>query len=153
MTAKVTASVVINAPMELVWEKTNDVAAWPDLYREYAKVEILQREGDLLRFRLTMHPDDSGKAHIWSAERVLDVANRTVRSKGLESHAFESMDMEWRYTEVDGGVEMTWSQEFHLFDRIPVPDEAMAARIGQTANAQLAHLKELIEKQASRTLA
>ena len=37
-------SVVIDAPMELVWDMTNDVAGWPDLFTEYASAEILGRD-------------------------------------------------------------------------------------------------------------
>ena len=36
-------AIVIDAPMDLVWEMTNDVPAWPQLFSEYAAAEILER--------------------------------------------------------------------------------------------------------------
>ena len=41
MAARTENSVVIKAPLELVWSRTNDVAGWPELFTEYAKAEIL----------------------------------------------------------------------------------------------------------------
>ena len=39
-------SVVINAPLDLVWQITNDLENWPSLFSEYASVEVLDREGE-----------------------------------------------------------------------------------------------------------
>ena len=49
---------------------TNDVESWPELFTEYASAEILDREGDTVRFRLTMHPDENGKVWSWVSERT-----------------------------------------------------------------------------------
>ena len=54
----------IKAPVNLVWDMTNDLERWPQLFSEYAAVEVLSREGDRTTFRLTMHPDENGK--VWS---------------------------------------------------------------------------------------
>lgn len=37
-------AIVIDAPMDLVWNMTNDVGSWPRLFGEYASAEILERE-------------------------------------------------------------------------------------------------------------
>ena len=52
-------------PLDLVWDMTNDLENWPQLFSEYASVEILSREGDKTTFRLTMHPDENGKVWSW----------------------------------------------------------------------------------------
>ena len=44
MTARTENSVVIKAPLDLFWSRTNDVASWPELFTEYAKAEILARK-------------------------------------------------------------------------------------------------------------
>jgi len=72
MPANTDNSVIIDAPLDLVWEVTNDVARWPDLFTEYAKAEILDRTDDTVRFRLTMHPDENGKVWSWVSERTAD---------------------------------------------------------------------------------
>ncbi|MFD0854540.1 SRPBCC family protein, partial [Actinomadura adrarensis] len=77
-------SIVIDAPMDLVWDMTNDVASWPNLYSEYAAAEILSEEDGVIRFRLTMHPDENGKQWSWVSERRPDPATRTVRARRVE---------------------------------------------------------------------
>ena len=37
MSAVADTSIIINAPMDLVWDMTNDVESWPQLYTEYSK--------------------------------------------------------------------------------------------------------------------
>ena len=51
-------------------------AAAPNLYSEYAKAEVLEREGDRTVFRLTTHPDSEANGQVWSwtSERVADAA-------------------------------------------------------------------------------
>ncbi|GAA3081913.1 hypothetical protein GCM10020000_79800 [Streptomyces olivoverticillatus] len=38
-------SVYIAAPLDVVWQLTNDVRTWPDLFTEYASVEVLHEDG------------------------------------------------------------------------------------------------------------
>jgi aromatase len=40
-------SVLINSDMALVWDVTNDVENWPELFTEYASAEIIDRQGAL----------------------------------------------------------------------------------------------------------
>ena len=46
-------AVVIDRPLDEVWERMNDVESWPQLFSEYAKAEIMEREGNTVKFRLT----------------------------------------------------------------------------------------------------
>ena len=43
MSAHTDNSIVISAPMDLVWERTNDIESWPRLFGEYSSAEILHR--------------------------------------------------------------------------------------------------------------
>lgn len=148
MAKKTECAVVIDAPMDLVWDMTNDVPNWPDLFTEYASAEVLEREGNTIRFRLTMHPDSDGKTNTWVSERTSDPATRTVRAHRIETGPFDFMNIFWAYREVDGGVEMRWEQEFHVRDELPFDDEAMAAHLLKNSAIQMAAIKERIEKAA-----
>lgn len=70
MAASTDNSVVVDAPMELLWDMTNDIESWPGLFSEYAKAEILGRDGATVTFRLTLHPDESGAVWDWVSERT-----------------------------------------------------------------------------------
>jgi len=148
MSARTDSSIVINAPMDLVWTMTNDVESWPVIYTEYSKAEILERDGDTVRFRLTMHPDENGQEWSWVSERTPDAATRTVRAKRIETGPFEHMNIFWEYHEVDGGVHMRWVQEFHVKDEMPFSDDQMAQHLLDNTKVQMAHIKECVERAA-----
>ncbi|MFY1576005.1 SRPBCC family protein [Verrucosispora sp. WMMD703] len=141
-------SVVIAAPLELVWSVTNDVAGWPDLFTEYARAEILDRNGDTVRFRLTMHPDENGVAWSWVSERTADPATRQVHARRVETGPFEYMRIRWTYTEEPDGVRMTWMQDFAMKPTAPVDNAGMTERINTNSAVQLAVIKERVERLA-----
>jgi aromatase len=148
MSAVADSSIVINAPMDLVWDMTNDVESWPQLYTEYSKAEILERNGNTVKFRLTMHPDENGKEWDWVSERTSEKSTHTVRARRLETGPFEYMNIFWEYHEVDGGVNMRWVQEFQVKAEMPFNDEAMAKHLKDNTAVQMAHIKDQIEQAA-----
>ncbi|MEV4711466.1 SRPBCC family protein [Micromonospora sp. NPDC049374] len=141
-------SIVIAAPMELVWSVTNDVASWPDLFTEYARAEILDRDADTVRFRLTMHPDENGVAWSWVSERTADPVTRQVQARRVETGPFEYMRIRWTYTEEPDGVRMTWVQDFAMKPTAPVDNAGMTERINTNSAVQLAVIKEHVERLA-----
>ncbi|MFU8852304.1 SRPBCC family protein [Micromonospora sp. SL1-18] len=139
----------IAAPLPLVWEVTNDVARWTDLFTEYAVVEILDRTDDTVRFRLTMHPDENGVAWSWVSERTVDPATRQVHAHRVETGPFEYMHIHWRYDEIPGGTRMAWVQDFAMRRDAPVDNAGMTDRINANSKIQLAVIKERIERRAA----
>ncbi|MEV6376808.1 SRPBCC family protein [Micromonospora musae] len=139
-------SIVIAAPLPLVWEITNDVANWTELFTEYAVVEILHRDGDTVRFRLTMHPDENGISWSWVSERTADPKTREVHAHRVETGPFEYMRIHWRYTEEPAGTRMAWTQDFSMKPTAPVDNAGMTDRINANSAVQLAVIKERIER-------
>jgi aromatase len=146
MPAHTENSIVIDAPLDLVWDVTNDVASWPDLFTEYATAEILDHTGDTVRFRLTMHPDENGKVWSWVSERTADPASHTVQAHRVETGPFEYMKIYWSYDAVDRGTQMRWVQDFQMKPTAPVDDTQMAERINKNSPIQMATIKEKIER-------
>jgi aromatase len=145
MTARTENSVVIKAPLDLVWSRTNDVAGWPELFTEYAKAEILEEEEGRVRFRLTMHPDENGNRWSWVSERVADRTTRVVLAHRVEPGPFRFMHIRWTYDEVDDGVVMRWVQEFEMRPDAPVDDAAMADNLNANSPVQMAVIKAKLE--------
>ena len=141
-------SIVIDAPFDLVWEMTNDVASWVTLFSEYAEATVLERDGDTIRFRLAMHPDENGIVWSWVSERTPDRAAQVVNARRVETGPFEYMNIHWAYREVEGGVEMRWVQDFHMKPAAPVDDAQMTDRINTNSAIQLARIKGLVEQAA-----
>jgi aromatase len=150
MSVRTDNSIVIEAPLDEVWEITNDLANWPNLFTEYAEVEILQRDQDKVRFRLTMHPDEQGRVWSWVSERSADLRTRTVRAHRVETGPFQYMNIEWTYEPTDVGTRMRWVQEFTMKPDAPLNDEQMERRINTNTRTQMAVIKERIEERTAR---
>ena len=149
MAAHTDNSVVINAPLDLVWEMTNDLENWPNLFTEYAKTEIVERtDPNTVLFRITMHPDAQGNAWSWISERTMDPATHTTKSRRIETGWFEYMNLAWAYEAVEGGTKMTWVQDFTMKPTAPFNDEQQAANINRNTKIQMAVIKERIEAKA-----
>jgi quercetin dioxygenase-like cupin family protein/ribosome-associated toxin RatA of RatAB toxin-antitoxin module len=144
-------SIVIDAPFELVWDMTNDVPGWPKLFTEYASAEVLERHGNSVTFRLTMHPDEDGNTWSWVSQRNMNLPGREVRAQRIETGPFEYMNIHWIYAQEANGVRMTWFQDFHMKPSAPATDEQMTDRLNATSPIQLAVIKERVEA-ASRAL-
>jgi aromatase len=153
VTGHTEASVFIDAPLDLVWQMTNDVESWPELFTEYAESEILVRDGKSVTFRLTMHPDENGITWSWVSKRTADRETCQVHSHRVETGPFEYMRIHWSYQSQDGGTLMTWVQDFAMKPTAPVDDRAMTDRINTNSPLQLGVIRERIEAAAQRSLA
>jgi aromatase len=140
--------ITIAAPLDLVWDMTNDLDRWPQLFSEYAAVEVLSRNGDTVTFRLTMHPDENGKVWSWVSERVADRENLTVRARRVETGPFDHMNIEWKYEETPAGTRMHWTQDFAMKPGAPVDDAGMTDIINRNSPIQLALIRDRIERVA-----
>jgi aromatase len=143
--------VVIDAPFDLVWDMTNDVANWPSLFTEYASAEILEDAPEKVVFRLSTHPDENGQVWSWVSERLPDKATGTVVARRVETGPFEYMNIAWTYTDEGGSTRMRWVQDFHMKDAAPVNDEQMTERINTNTPIQMAAIKDKVEKAAANS--
>ncbi|MGY1831602.1 SRPBCC family protein [Geodermatophilus sp. SYSU D01180] len=143
-------SILIHADLDHVWSMTNDLRSWPDLFTEYRSVEVLESTDTWFRFRLTMHPDESGRVWSWVSERTLDPATHEVRARRVEPGPFEFMDIHWSYTAEDGGTRMRWVQDFRMRPEAPVDTETMTRRIDANSKVQMGIIRDKVEAAATR---
>ncbi|MFF7793910.1 SRPBCC family protein [Streptomyces sp. NPDC007991] len=140
--------ITIAAPLDLVWDMTNDVEGWPRLFSEYAAAEVLSRQGDTVTFRLTMHPDENGKVWSWVSERTTDRDKLTVTARRVEPGPFEYMNIRWEYEETSEGVRMRWIQDFAMRPDAPVDDAGMTDIINRNSPVQMALIRDRVEQAA-----
>jgi aromatase len=141
-------SIVIDADLDHVWRMTNDLRAWPDLFTEYSEVEVLVENGPTFRFRLKMHPDESGRVWSWVSERTLDEANHVVVARRLEPGPFEFMNIRWSYTPEGTGTRMRWVQDFRMRPEAPVDTAGMTRRIDANSKVQMAIIRDKVQAAA-----
>ncbi|MEY9966771.1 aromatase [Streptacidiphilus sp. MAP12-16] len=143
--------IVISAPLDLTWELTNDLERWPQLFSEYASVEVLERDGNKATFRLTMHPDENGKIWTWVSEREADRPSLTVWARRVETGPFEHMTIKWEYQEVPLGTSMRWIQDFAMKPTAPVDDAKMTDHINRNSRIQMERIRDQVEQHARET--
>jgi aromatase len=141
-------SIFINAGMDHVWRMTNDLESWPDLFTEYAEVEILAQTGSTYRFRLKMHPDESGRVWSWVSERTLDEAAHEVVARRVEPGPFEFMNILWTYAPEGTGTRMRWIQDFRMRPEAPIDTAGMTRRIDANSKVQMAVIRDKVEAAA-----
>jgi aromatase len=143
--------VVINAPREFVWKRMMDIESWPTLFSEYANAEVIEEEGDYVKFRLTTHPDPDydGKVWSWVSERTADPDNFQSKSKRIETGPFEYMSIEWYFEEEDDGTKMRWVQDFSMNPDAPADDEHAEEYMNKNTKVQMGVIKEKLEKEAA----
>ncbi len=144
-------AITIDAPIELVWEMTNDIESWPQLFSEYALAEVLERRGDTVRFRLALHPDDNGTVWSWVSERTADPVSRTVRSQRVETGVFKYMFLFWEYVQRDDGILLRFVQDFEMKPGAPLDDAGMTERLNTNTPIQLKLIKKVVEAAARAT--
>jgi aromatase len=143
-------SIVIDAAIDHVWRMTNDLQSWPDLFTEYAAVEVLEQSGPTVRFRLTMHPDENGRVWSWVSERTPDESTHEVVARRVEPGPFEFMDIRWSYAPEGTGTRMRWVQDFRMRPEAPVDTAGMTERIDANSKIQMAVIRDKVEAAAQR---
>ena len=104
-------SIVINAPYSLVFDISNQIERWTELFgKEYASADVLERKGNEITFRLT---DEDKKS--WVSKRWLYKDLKFAYAQRHEPmFPFKYMKIIWLYTETEGGILMTWIQDFEM---------------------------------------
>lgn len=140
-------SIIINAPYDLVFDISNDIPRWTELFgSEYKKAEILKKEANKLIFQLT---DDEDKT--WVSWRLLYKDNFFTYSERHEpKFPFNFMKIIWLYTQKPEGVELTWIQHFQMDAKAKFNDEQVEGFINKHSKENLLIFKRVIEAAAKK---
>ncbi len=141
------ASITIHGDADRIFAITNDIARWPELFKEYrhARVLSLQRDGRFakLEFELT---NEEGQT--WQSWRILDFQERVaLAQRGTPKFPFLYMHLTWLYELVENGVIMTWIQDFEMDANAPVTNEQALARMVSHMQNNQEHFKQVLESQ------
>jgi aromatase len=140
-------SIIINAPYEKIFDISNDIPRWTQLFgSEYQKAEIVEKKANLITFRLT---DDEGKS--WVSWRLLFKDKYfTYAERKDPLFPFKYMKIVWFYTPKPQGVELTWIQHFEMDDKAKFNDAQVEGFINGHSKDNLKIFKEVIEKEAGK---
>ena len=132
------------APAE-VFTVTNDIDRWTELFDAYTYSQVLTRE-DAGRFsRLTFRLKNR-EGFDWRSWRILDhEALVSISEREFPLYPFAFMHLRWTYAPEGSGTLMTWTQDFELHPRFPVPVEEMQARMDEHGHHNQGRLKAYLE--------
>ncbi len=139
-------SITINAPYELVFDISNDIPRWTELFgTEYKEAKIVKKEGNKIVFQLT---DDEGRS--WQSFKLLFKDNSfTYAERMTPKFPFEYMKIIWLYTPAADCVIMTWIQHFTMDKTAKFNDEQVEGFINKHSKENLEIFKKVMEKEAS----
>ena len=138
-------SVIINAPYDKVFDISNDIPRWTELFGgEYKKAEVVEKKDNKITFRLT---DDEGKS--WVSWRLLHKDHFYAYAERHEpKFPFVYMKIIWLYTVKPEGVELTWIQHFLMDNKAKFNDEQVEGFINKHSKENLQIFKRVIEQAA-----
>jgi len=138
-------SILINAPYDKVFDISNDIERWTELFGgEYKEAKVLNREGNKITFRLT---DDENRT--WQSFRLLFKENNFAYAQKLPPEfPFRYMKIIWLYTPAPGGILMNWIQDFQMDEKAKFNDEQVEKMINEGSQANLKIFKRIIEQEA-----
>ena len=138
-------SIIINAPYEKVFDISNDIPRWTELFgAEYQKAEVLEKKDNKITFRLT---DEEGKS--WVSWRLLFKDKYFAYAQRHEPlFPFKYMKIIWLYTQKPEGIEMTWIQHFEMDEKAKFNDQQIESFINEGSQQNLKIFKSIIEKEA-----
>ena len=116
-------SIFVKGDPERVFELTNDIPRWTELYTNMAAAKIIsfEREG---RFAKLVFELTNKEGRTWRAWRILDFQERIAMSRrDAPSFPYVFHHLTWRYEPVEGGTLMTWTDDFEMDPESPIKNE------------------------------
>jgi ribosome-associated toxin RatA of RatAB toxin-antitoxin module len=139
-------SIVMNAPLERVFEAAADLSRWPDFLPHYRWVTYLEKSPS--RNIVRMAAKRNWIPVSWTSEQVIDRENREVRFHHLKSFT-KGMDVVWTFEPRESSVRVQIRHD--LRPALPVIGTFVAnAVIGRffihhIAAQTLEHMKRYVE--------
>jgi aromatase len=138
-------SIDINADVHHVFDITNDIAKWPEIFNEYSAAKVISQERDGRYTEIIFELSNTDGAS-WRSWRLLDHRELTAIAERRDPrYPFEYMHLKWTYEAVPGGTRMTWAQDFELDDKFDVPLPTVLERMVAHTRENQSSIRDKIE--------
>lgn len=138
-------NIFIEQTPQKVFDLTNDIEHWPQLFNDYSDAKILKKEVDTKFIKLEFQL--SNKHSSWVSTRILDKQGLTAYAQRIDPmYPFKYMHLTWKYEEKDNGTLMTWIQDFELDEKFPDPLDDVINKMNQHTIDNQTRIKNIIEQ-------
>lgn len=139
-------TVLIRVEINRVFDITNAIGRWHELFSEYKTSTVINQEGNRVIFKLETYPDKEGHVHSWISERIIDREKFRCTARRLEpAYPFEYMHITWEYSEMGSATLLTWIQDFKADKACPWDDKRLEEYINHNSKIQMKAIREKIE--------
>lgn len=140
-------TIVILKDFDTVFDLTNDIELWPQLFTEYKEAKVLERDGNAVTFQLTTFPEGERASRTWVSTRIIDKPGKKAEAQRVkQAFPFEMMKICWTYEQLpqNVGTVMTWEQKFAPAEGA-WSVEKMEAFLNRNTRVQMQAIKEAVE--------
>jgi len=135
----------IASPPRLVFDVTNDIDRWTELFDSYAASEVLSRE-DAGRFSKLTFRLRNTEGQEWRSWRILDHRDLVSISEREDPlYPFQFMHLKWLYQPESGGTLMSWTLDFEVHPELADRQRTMLAHMDEHGRQNQLRLKDLLE--------
>ncbi len=137
-------NIIIIGEPEKIFDLTNNIERWPELFTEYKEAKILEKNKSEILFKLTTK---DGKN--WMSKRSIDSTKMEANAKRIEPmFPFKKMDIKWKYEKLpqDLGIIMTWIQDFEVDPLCKHDTYDMESYLNRTSRIQMKEVKLNVER-------
>ncbi|GCE28656.1 hypothetical protein KDA_41400 [Dictyobacter alpinus] len=138
-------SIFVKADPDQVFEFTNDIPRWTELYTNMSAARVVSFERDG-RFAKLVFELTNKEGHTWQAWRILDYKDRVAMSRReAPSFPYVFHHLTWRYEPAEGGTLMTWTDDFEMDPKSPIKNEVSLEPMLEHMGESQANFKKVIE--------
>jgi aromatase len=129
MAGHIDVRVKVHAPLEVMWEVSNEMESGGTATRHSPGHDVISWDPDKNRiaYRITTAPDSAGHAWSYSVERTTDVAAKTAYARRWGNEFFAYSYAFWQYTGSGDVSEIRCVADFEMTPQSPLSDQEMAA--------------------------
>lgn len=139
---KTVNEITIQAAFDIVFDLSNNIKEWPNLFKEYESTKILEERHNYIKFCLTKK--EGGVS--WISERYLDKENKVIHAHRLDPvFPFKFMSLKWDYEPDGDQTKMTWIQEFQVDPASCHTEKEMEDHLNAATKEEMKRMKEAIE--------
>jgi acyl carrier protein/carbon monoxide dehydrogenase subunit G len=146
MTRRTKNTIRITAPIDRVWDFTNDVANWRDIFPRFSDIDVTRLGEDEFELGIRTYPNEQGKVLEWRSHRIHDRANRTVTVSRIDESIFVHVRMVITYRTVGDMTELHWAHEFDMKPDSHLTNEQMTEHFNENDRMTLSRIKTMVEK-------
>lgn len=144
-------SVTISRPPREVFEITNDIDRWKELFNDYNESRVVSRE-DCGRFVKLVFRLKNSRGQEWQSWRIMDRQDLiSVSQRQDPLLPFRFMHLTWSYEEVDSGTRMTWIQDFEFDPAADLVEADVVKWMDAHGRDNQVRIKGLLESGAVRS--